>query len=94
MKLRQVDQDMLRKEQHLRSENNELFRRLEDAERRNEELSQSVLEVSRPLVLQLETLQATHNKKVTNLEKVEQGLSLKLSKYLFKHSKHEHAIDE
>lgn len=79
MKLRQVDQDMLRKEQNLRSENNELFRRLEDAERRNEELSQSVLEVSRPLVLQLETLQATHNKKVTNLEKVEQGLSLKLS---------------
>lgn len=71
---------MLKKEQNLRGENNELVRRLEDAERRNEELSQSLLEVSKPLVQQLDSLQASHNKKVASLEKVEQTLSIKLSK--------------
>lgn len=78
--MRQSDQDMLKKEQNIRAENNELVRRVEDAERRNEELSQSLLEVSKPLVQQIDSLQASHNKKVTNLEKVEQTLSLKLSK--------------
>lgn len=70
---------MLKKDQNLRAENNELVRRLEDAERRNEELSQSLLDVSKPLVQQLDSLQASHNKKVTNLEKVEHTLSIKLS---------------
>jgi hypothetical protein len=79
--LRQLDLDYARKEQVLRNENNELLRRLEDAEARNEELSQSVLEVSKPLVRQLESLQATHTIKVTNFEKIEQELTLKISKW-------------
>lgn len=81
-KLCQTDQDMLKKEQNLRVENSELVRRLEEAESRNEELSQSILEVSKPLVQQLDSLQASHNKKVSSLEKIEQSLSSKLSKRL------------
>lgn len=78
-KLRESNQEFVNKEQILRSENSDLLRRLEEAERRNEELTQSVLEVSKPLVRQLETLQSTHNMKVASFEKIEQGLVLKIS---------------
>ena len=78
-KMRQLDLDYAKKEQFLRKENNELLRRLEDAEARNEELSQSILEVSKPLVRQLESLQATHTIKISNFEKIEQELTLKIS---------------
>ncbi|RZC32958.1 TATA element modulatory factor, partial [Asbolus verrucosus] len=78
-KLRQLDLDYAKKEQVLRKGNNELLRRLEDAEERNEELSQSVLEVSKPLVRQLESLQAMHAIKVSQFEKIEQELTLKIS---------------
>lgn len=60
-------------------ENNELLRRLEDAERRSEELAQATVEVNKPLVRQLEALQATYNKKVTNFEQIEQGMQSKIS---------------
>lgn len=79
LKLREADQEFLKKEQLLRAENSDLLHRLEDAERRNEELSQSVLEVSKPLVKQLEALQSAHNKKFANFEKNEHMLMTKLS---------------
>lgn len=79
LKLREVDQEFLRKEQMLRAENSELLQRLEDVERRNEELSQSIMEVSKPLVKQIEGLQSAHHKKVTSFEKNEQALMAKLS---------------
>lgn len=78
VKLHEADQEFLRKEQLFRSENSELLRRLENAERRNEELSQTVLEVSKPLVKQLETLQSAHSKKIASFEKTEQTLMAKL----------------
>ncbi|CAH0546904.1 unnamed protein product [Brassicogethes aeneus] len=79
LKLRQCDQDYLKKELGLKNENNELLQRLEEAEARNEELSQSILEVSKPLVRQLESLQATHNSKVTSFESLEQQYTIKIS---------------
>lgn len=79
LKLREADHEFLRKEQILRTENSDLLHRLEDAERRNEELSQSVLEVSKPLVKQLEALQSTYNKKIASFEKNEQTIMAKLS---------------
>ncbi|KAK5642067.1 hypothetical protein RI129_008234 [Pyrocoelia pectoralis] len=78
-KLRQADDEYVRKEQILRQENNELLRRLEDAERRNEELTQSGLDVTKPIIRQLEALQATHNAKLLAFEKVEQSLCLKIN---------------
>ncbi|KRT81294.1 hypothetical protein AMK59_5451, partial [Oryctes borbonicus] len=79
LKLRETEQLHLKKEQSLRMENNELIRRLEDAERRNEELAQATMEVSKPLVRQLESLQATYNMKVANFEQIEQGMQLKIN---------------
>lgn len=83
-KLRQADQEYLKKEQNLRGENNDLLRRLEEAERRNEELAHSVMEATKPLVRQLESLQATHNMKLAAFEKAEQSLMLKISEFFEK----------
>lgn len=41
------------------------------------------MEVSKPLVRQLEALQTTHNMKVSSFEKIEQNLLLKMSKSYF-----------
>lgn len=68
--------------QRHREEKNVLLKRLEEAEARNEELSQSVLEVSKPLVRQLESLQATHSLKIATFEKLEEDLTVKISEYL------------
>lgn len=79
-KLRQAEEEVVKKELKFREENNQLLRRLEEAEMRSEELSQSVLEVSKPLVRQLESLQATHSMKVATFEKIEEDLTMKISK--------------
>lgn len=83
-KLRQTEQEVVKKELKFREENSQLLRRLEDAEMRNEELSHSVLEVSKPLVRQLESLQSTHSIKVAAFEKVEEELTMKISECNFK----------
>lgn len=64
----------------MRLENTELLRRLEGAEARNEELTQSVSQATKPLVRQLEALQATYSMKSNAWEKQEQTLLLKLGK--------------
>ncbi|XP_065162125.1 TATA element modulatory factor [Atheta coriaria] len=79
LKMREGDQELLGKEQKFRLENAELMRRLENAESRNEELSQSLLEASKPLVRQLEALQAMHNMKVSSFEKTEQSLTMRIN---------------
>lgn len=78
-KLRQAEDEYLRKEQISRRENGELLRRLENAERRNEDLTQSGLDVTKPIIRQLEALQATHNAKLVAFEQVEQSLCLKIN---------------
>ncbi|XP_022908372.2 TATA element modulatory factor [Onthophagus taurus] len=78
-KLRDGEENFLRKEHTMRTEINELLRRLEDAERRNEELAQSVMEVGKPLVRQLESLQATYNVKIANFEQMEQNSIVKIN---------------
>lgn len=76
--LQQANTNYLKKEEQIRIENNKLLERLEDAERRNEELSQTVLEVSKPLMFQIESLQSTYNKKVASFEDIEKKLSLSI----------------
>lgn len=83
LKLRETEQHHSKKEQSLRLENGTLLRRLEDAERRNEELAQATMEVSKPLVRQLESLQATYNMKVASFEQVEHGMLTKISIYVY-----------
>ncbi|KAL3274377.1 hypothetical protein HHI36_015775 [Cryptolaemus montrouzieri] len=84
MKLHEYECGYLEKEQHLRQENNELLKRLENAESRNEELSHSILEVSKPLVRQLESLQATHTLKMAHFEKVELELTSKIEELQYR----------
>uniref|UniRef100_A0A6P7GEF4 TATA element modulatory factor n=1 Tax=Diabrotica virgifera virgifera TaxID=50390 RepID=A0A6P7GEF4_DIAVI len=80
--LRQYEANNIKNEEKSREDINKLMRKLEEAETRNEELSQSVSEVSRPLIRQLESLQATHSMKLAAFEKVEEELTLKISKLL------------
>ncbi|XP_066151451.1 TATA element modulatory factor isoform X2 [Euwallacea fornicatus] len=77
--LRKSEEEHVKKEQKFKQENNNLLRRLEEAENRNEELSQSVMEISKPLVRQLENLQAAHSLKMSSFEKVEKELTLRIS---------------
>lgn len=78
-KLRHSDSEFSKKESLLRSENNELFKRLEDAESRNEELTQSMLETTKPLARQLENLQVMHNVKQANFAESEHNLLSKIN---------------
>ncbi|CAG9824421.1 unnamed protein product [Phaedon cochleariae] len=73
-KLRQTEEESGKKEEKYREERNKLMRKLEEAEARNEELSQLELEVSKPLVRQLESLQATHTMKTAAFEKIQEEL--------------------
>lgn len=81
-KLREAEEEVVKTEHRFREENNVLLKRLEEAEARNEELSQSLLEVSKPLVRQLESLQATHSLKIAAFEKLEDNLTVKISKMI------------
>ncbi|CAH2002990.1 unnamed protein product [Acanthoscelides obtectus] len=78
-KLRQSEEEFTKKEQQYREKHGLLLRKLEEAEAKNEELSQTVLEVSKPLVRQLESLQATHSMKMSVFEKLEEELNAKIS---------------
>lgn len=77
--MQQSREEYIKKEEKLRRENNELLTRLEEVEARNEELSRSILEMSKPLIRQLESLQATHSMKIAAFEKMEEELNLKIS---------------
>ncbi|XP_050294856.1 TATA element modulatory factor isoform X2 [Anthonomus grandis grandis] len=77
--LSKTEEYFIKKEQKLKQENRDLLRRLEEAENRNEELSQAEMEITKPLVRQLESLQATYNMKISSFNKIEQELSLKIS---------------
>lgn len=78
-KLRQTEQEYSRKEAALRGENNELLRRLENSEARNEELAESISQATKPLIRQLDALQSTYSFKQNSWEKQEQELLDKLS---------------
>ncbi|XP_044736036.1 TATA element modulatory factor [Chrysoperla carnea] len=78
-KLRQTEQEYSRKEAALRDENNELLRRLENSEARNEELAESISQATKPLIRQLDSLQSTYSFKQNSWEKQEQELLDKLN---------------
>lgn len=72
-----------RKEAFLRQENIELLRRLEASEMRAEELSQSVTMATKPLVRQLEVLNANSNAAAASWEKQERKLTQTTSESCF-----------
>ncbi|XP_067907649.1 TATA element modulatory factor isoform X2 [Heterodontus francisci] len=77
--LQRAEQQQARKEDYLRQEISELQQRLQEADNRNQELSQSVTSASRPLLRQIENLQATLVAQSTSWEKLEKNLSNRLT---------------
>ncbi|XP_064217962.1 TATA element modulatory factor isoform X2 [Aotus nancymaae] len=76
--LQRAEQASARKEDYLRLEIGELQQRLQEAENRNQELSQSVSSTTRPLLRQIENLQATLGSQTSSWEKLEKNLSDRL----------------
>ncbi|XP_068940249.1 TATA element modulatory factor [Petaurus breviceps papuanus] len=76
--LQRAEQAAARKEDYLRHEISELQQRLQEAENRNQELSQSVTSATRPLLRQIENLQATLGAQTSSWEKLEKNLSDRL----------------
>uniref|UniRef100_A0A8I5UH16 TATA element modulatory factor 1 n=1 Tax=Pongo abelii TaxID=9601 RepID=A0A8I5UH16_PONAB len=76
--LQRTEQAAARKEDYLRHEIGELQQRLQEAENRNQELSQSVSSTTRPLLRQIENLQATLGSQTSSWEKLEKNLSDRL----------------
>lgn len=76
--LQRAEQTAARKEDYLRHEISELQQRLQEAENRNQELSQNVSSTTRPLLRQIENLQATLGSQTSSWEKLEKNLSDRL----------------
>ncbi|CAM4694690.1 unnamed protein product [Lepidochelys kempii] len=76
--LQRAEQQAARKEDYLRQEISELQQRLQEAENRNQELSHSVTSATRPLLRQIENLQATLGAQTSSWEKLEKNLSDRL----------------
>ncbi|MFT7801451.1 TATA element modulatory factor [Arapaima gigas] len=77
--LQRSEQQQARKEDYLRDEISELQQRLQGAETRNQELSQSVTSATRPLLRQIENLQATLAGQTASWEKLEKNISDRLA---------------
>lgn len=77
--LQRAEQQQAKKEDYLREEISELQQRLQEAETRNQELSQSVTSATRPLLRQIENLQATLVAQTTSWEKLEKNISDRLA---------------
>ncbi|KAM4612723.1 TATA element modulatory factor [Polymixia lowei] len=76
--LQRTEQQQARKEDYLREEISELQQRLQEAETRNQELSQSVTSATRPLLRQIENLQASLGGQTASWEKLEKNISDRL----------------
>lgn len=76
--LQRAEQAAARREDYLRHEISELQQRLQEAENRNQELSQSVSTTTRPLLRQIENLQATLGSQTSSWETLEKNLSDRL----------------
>ncbi|XP_069004564.1 TATA element modulatory factor [Embiotoca jacksoni] len=77
--LQRAEQQQGRKEDYLREEISELQQRLQEAETRNQELSQSVTSATRPLLRQIENLQASLGGQTVSWEKLEKNISDRLA---------------
>ncbi|XP_057702954.1 TATA element modulatory factor [Corythoichthys intestinalis] len=78
MALQRAEQQQARKEDYLREEISDLQQRLQEAGSRNQELSQSITSATRPLLRQIESLQASLGGQTASWEKLEKSMSDRL----------------
>ncbi|KAL0978557.1 hypothetical protein UPYG_G00172130 [Umbra pygmaea] len=76
--LQRAEQQQARKEDYLKEEISDLQQRLQGAETRNQELSQTVTSATRPLLRQIENLQASLGGQTASWEKLEKSISDRL----------------
>uniref|UniRef100_A0A8C5CQ57 TATA element modulatory factor 1 TATA binding domain-containing protein n=1 Tax=Gadus morhua TaxID=8049 RepID=A0A8C5CQ57_GADMO len=81
--LQRAEQQQARKEDYLREEISQLQQRLQEAESRNQELSQGMTSATRPLLRQIENLQASLGGQTASWEKLEKNISDRLCKVTF-----------
>ncbi|XP_076437011.1 uncharacterized protein LOC143276311 isoform X2 [Babylonia areolata] len=79
MTLARMEKEQNRREEMLKQEISDLQMRLQEDESRSQDLTQSVTSATRPLLRQIENLQATHSMQSTAWEKVERNLTERLS---------------
>ncbi|KAK2152748.1 hypothetical protein LSH36_320g05005 [Paralvinella palmiformis] len=79
LSLGRMEKEHGRREDILRQEIADLQKRLQEAEERNQELTQSVTQATRPLLRQIENLQATFSAQTASYEKVEKNLTERLT---------------
>lgn len=80
--LTQCEGQANRKERQLRADNAELQQRVAEAEARAEEMSGAVSAATRPLLRQMENLQATHSSQQASWESLEASLTQRLNETL------------
>ncbi|KYQ53286.1 TATA element modulatory factor [Trachymyrmex zeteki] len=90
LKYRQAEEAHVKREEFFKHENNELLKRLEAAEARSEEFSESVSVATKPLLRQIEQLQANLLHKSNSFMKQEKVL---LEKNIELQSKNENLIE-
>ncbi|XP_014210575.1 TATA element modulatory factor [Copidosoma floridanum] len=79
VKLRQTEEARVKKEQSLKQESLELLKRLEAAESRSEEISESASLATKPLLRQLEQLQSSLTQKTNLYMRQEEMMSEKIA---------------
>ncbi|XP_071964350.1 TATA element modulatory factor-like [Antedon mediterranea] len=78
MSLSRAEQKYARKEERLKQEISDLQQCMQEGEDRNQELSQNVSAATKPLLRQIENLQATFNAQSNTWEQVEKSLTERL----------------
>lgn len=79
LSMTRMEKEHGRREDSLRQEVSDLQQRLQEAEERNQELTQSVSTATRPLLRQIENIQSTFAIQSTNFERIERNLSDRLA---------------
>ena len=73
-----MEKDQNRREECLRQEKQDLLDRLEESDKRNDELTQSVAAATKPLLRQIENLQSSYSAQSMSWERVEKNLTDRL----------------
>ena len=76
-----MEKEHQRREECLRQENQDLLYKLENSDKRNEDLTQSVAAATKPLLRQIENLQSSYRAQSMSWEKLEKNLTDRLGMY-------------
>lgn len=73
-----TEQQATWREEQLRQEISDLHKRLQESDTRNQDLSDTISDATRPLLRQIEHLQSAHSAQASNWEKLENNLTQRL----------------